>query len=170
MVITVLVATFLLLFALGVPIAFCLGISTLVTMLMTMDFLPAVATIAQRMAGGVNSFALLAIPLFILMAQLLDRSKVSDKLFEALYVVLGGIKGGLGLAVAAVCSWLGARAYDGRAFLVLRQLPDAAARRAARPPPWPPSSRSSAGSRRGSPVPLRAERPGGASRVRARDE
>ena len=56
MVVLILVTTFVLLFVLGVPIAFCLGISTLATMLMTMDFAPAVTTISQRMAGGVNSF------------------------------------------------------------------------------------------------------------------
>jgi tripartite ATP-independent transporter DctM subunit len=38
------------------------------------------------------------------MAQLLDRSKVAEALFEALYIVLGGIKGGLGLAVVVVCT------------------------------------------------------------------
>ena len=47
---------------------------------------------------------LVAIPLFIMMAQLLDRSKVADELFETLYVVLGGLKGGLGLAVVVVCT------------------------------------------------------------------
>jgi tripartite ATP-independent transporter DctM subunit len=51
-----------------------------------------------------NNYVLVAIPLFILMAQLLDRSKVADQLFEALYVVLGGLKGGLGLAVVVVCT------------------------------------------------------------------
>ncbi len=51
-----------------------------------------------------NSYVIVAVPLFILMAQLLDRSKVSEQLFEALYIVLGGIKGGLGLAVVIVCT------------------------------------------------------------------
>ncbi|QTA82124.1 C4-dicarboxylate TRAP transporter large permease protein [Desulfonema limicola] len=54
--------------------------------------------------GLMDNYVLVAIPLFILMAQLLDRSKVSDALFEALYVVLGSIKGGLGLAVVVVCT------------------------------------------------------------------
>jgi tripartite ATP-independent transporter DctM subunit len=36
------------------------------------------------------------------MAQILDRSKVSEGLFEALYIVLGGLKGGLGMAVIVV--------------------------------------------------------------------
>ena len=54
--------------------------------------------------GLMENYTLVAIPLFILMAQLLDRSKVSDSLFESLYVVLGSIKGGLGLAVVLVCT------------------------------------------------------------------
>ena len=54
--------------------------------------------------GLMNNYVLVAIPLFILMAQLLDRSKVADELFETLFVVLGGLKGGLGLAVVVVCT------------------------------------------------------------------
>ena len=54
--------------------------------------------------GLMENYTLVAIPLFILMAQLLDRSKVSDALFESLYIVLGSIKGGLGLAVVLVCT------------------------------------------------------------------
>ena len=62
----ILVAVFVVLFALGVPVAFCIGTATLASFLLAVDFLPAVTTVAQRMAGGLNSFALLAIPLFIL--------------------------------------------------------------------------------------------------------
>lgn len=54
--------------------------------------------------GLMENYTLVAIPLFILMAQLLDRSKVSEALFESMYVVLGSIKGGLGLAVVLVCT------------------------------------------------------------------
>ncbi|MBM9603314.1 TRAP transporter large permease [Desulfopila inferna] len=48
------------------------------------------------------NYTLVAIPLFIFMAQILDRSKVSEGLFDALYIVLGGMRGGLGLAVIVV--------------------------------------------------------------------
>ncbi len=48
------------------------------------------------------NYTLVAIPLFIFMAQILDRSKVSEGLFDALYIVLGGLRGGLGLAVIVV--------------------------------------------------------------------
>ncbi|MCB2186400.1 MAG: TRAP transporter large permease subunit [Deltaproteobacteria bacterium] len=59
---------------------------------------------ANNMWGLMQNYVLVAIPLFILMAQLLDRSKVAEKLFESLYVVLGSVKGGLGLAVVVVCT------------------------------------------------------------------
>ena len=59
---------------------------------------------ANNCWGLMNNYVLVAIPLFIFMAQLLDRSKVADELFETLYVVLGGLKGGLGLAVVVVCT------------------------------------------------------------------
>ena len=59
---------------------------------------------ANNAWGLMNNYVLVAIPLFIMMAQLLDRSKVADELFETLYVVLGGLKGGLGLAVVVVCT------------------------------------------------------------------
>jgi tripartite ATP-independent transporter DctM subunit len=59
---------------------------------------------ANNAWGLMNNYVLVAIPLFILMAQLLDRSRVADELFETLFVVLGGLKGGLGLAVVVVCT------------------------------------------------------------------
>jgi tripartite ATP-independent transporter DctM subunit len=54
--------------------------------------------------GLMDNYTLVAIPLFILMAQLLDRSKVAEALFDSLYIVLGSIRGGLGLAVVLVCT------------------------------------------------------------------
>jgi len=52
--------------------------------------------------GISQNYVLVAIPLFIFMAQILDRSKVSEGLFDALYIVLGGLRGGLGMAVIVV--------------------------------------------------------------------
>jgi tripartite ATP-independent transporter DctM subunit len=57
---------------------------------------------ANNAWGIFLNYTLVAIPLFIFMAQILDRSKVSEGLFEALYIVLGGLKGGLGMAVIVV--------------------------------------------------------------------
>ncbi len=57
---------------------------------------------ANNSWGLMQNYVIVAVPLFIMMAQVLDRSKVSEKLFESLYIVLGGLKGGLGLAVVVV--------------------------------------------------------------------
>lgn len=54
--------------------------------------------------GTFTSYTLVALPLFIFMAQLLDKSKVAEKLFDVLYLDLGSIKGGLGIAVVVVCT------------------------------------------------------------------
>ena len=92
--------------ALGHPLAYTLAaIATLFGLIDNGFNIPALFDMFVNNTWGImQNYVLVAIPLFILMAQLLDRSKVSDKLFEALYVVLGGIKGGLGLAVVVVCT------------------------------------------------------------------
>jgi len=107
-VVLVLVATFVLLFVLGVPIAFCLGLSTLATMLMTMDFVPAVTTVAQRMAGGVNSFALLAIPLFILSGQLMAQGGIARRIIAFAKALVGSLPGGLAFVNVISCALFGA--------------------------------------------------------------
>jgi tripartite ATP-independent transporter DctM subunit len=103
------VAMFLTLIAaitLGHPLAYTLAaVATLFGLIDNGFSIPMLFDMFANNAWGLmNNYTLVAIPLFILMAQILDRSKVSDALFESLYVVLGGIKGGLGLAVVVVCT------------------------------------------------------------------
>ncbi len=57
---------------------------------------------ANNAWGIFLNYTLVAVPLFIFMAQILDRSKVSEGLFDAMYIVLGGLRGGLGMAVIVV--------------------------------------------------------------------
>jgi len=106
--IAVLILVFVALFVLGVPIAFCVGASTLATMLMTMDFDPAVTTIAQRMAGGLNSFALLAIPLFILSGQLMAQGGIASRLIRFSKAMIGMVPGGLAFVNVISCMLFGA--------------------------------------------------------------
>ena len=108
MVVFILVSTFFILFALGIPIAFSLGLSTLATMLFTMDFIPAVTTIAQRMAGGINSFALLAIPLFILSGLLMARGGIARRVIDFSKAVIGSLPGGLAYVNVISCMLFGA--------------------------------------------------------------
>jgi len=57
----------------------------------------------ERIYGTMDNFVLVAITLFILMGNFLTMSGVADELFKALRVLLGPIRGGVGLAVIAVC-------------------------------------------------------------------
>ncbi|MGB5631108.1 MAG: TRAP transporter large permease [Woeseiaceae bacterium] len=106
--IALLIIVFVGLFALGVPIAICIGLSTLATMVVTMDFLPAATTIAQRMAGGLNSFALLAIPLFILSGQLMAQGGIARRLIEFSKALIGMVPGGLAFVNVISCTLFGA--------------------------------------------------------------
>lgn len=91
----VLALTFASLLALGVPIAYSIGIATVVTMLTGIQVAPALTTTAQRMATGLNSFALLAIPFFILAGQLMNSGGLARRLIDFAKSLLGTLPGGL---------------------------------------------------------------------------
>jgi len=91
----VLIVVFGALLLLGVPVAFAIGIGTLVTMLLGMAANPALITVAQRMATGLDSFALLAIPFFILAGQLMNRGGIARRLIDFAKAVIAMLPGGL---------------------------------------------------------------------------
>jgi tripartite ATP-independent transporter DctM subunit len=93
--VAVLLASFVLLLGLGVPIAICIGLSAGLTLLISVDALPAVTTLAQRIATGLDSFALLAIPFFILAGQLMNRGGIARRLSNFARSLLGMLPGGL---------------------------------------------------------------------------
>ncbi|MDP2301758.1 MAG: TRAP transporter large permease [Ignavibacteria bacterium] len=93
--ILILVLSFVLLLSLGVPISFSIGISSLLTMLMSIKLVPALTTVSQRMATGLDSFALLAIPFFILAGQLMNSGGIARRLIEFAKVIVGKLPGGL---------------------------------------------------------------------------
>jgi tripartite ATP-independent transporter DctM subunit len=103
----VLIVIFFVLLFLNVPISFSIGIATLVTMLFSIDFFPAVTTIAQRMIGGVNSFALLAIPFFILSGLIMGSGGVAKRLIECAMALIGMLPGGLALVNVLSCTLFG---------------------------------------------------------------
>ena len=104
----ILITVFFALLLLNVPISFCIGLATLCTMLLSMDLLPAVTTLAQRMAGGLNSFALLAIPFFVLSGLLMGRGGIAKRLIEAAMALVGSLPGGLALVNVLSCMLFGA--------------------------------------------------------------
>ena len=103
-----LVLGFILLLALGVPVAFCVGVATTLALLFSVDFGPAVTTMAQRMAGGINSFALLAIPLFILSGLLMGQGGIARRLIRFARCLVGTVPGGLAFVNVLSCTLFGA--------------------------------------------------------------
>ena len=98
--------TLILAITLGHELAFTLAaVATLFGLIDNGFNIPSLFFMFANNAWGLfNNYTLVAIPLFIFMAQLLDQSKVAEALFEALYIVLGSVRGGLGLAVVVVCT------------------------------------------------------------------
>ena len=88
----------------GHPLAFVLGGLSIIFGLIG-DWGPGIFTLfANRIYGTMNSYVLLAIPLFIFMAQFLDQAGVTEELFDALRYLLGPLRGGIGIAVIIVCT------------------------------------------------------------------
>lgn len=83
-----------LLFA-GVPISFTIGISAIAALLVSLEPAPAATVVAQRLATGLDSFALLAIPFFILSGQLMNRGGIARRLIDLAKVIVGRFPGGL---------------------------------------------------------------------------
>ena len=93
--IVVLVVSFFFLLTVGVPIAYSIGVAGVLTMLVHIDSLPALTTYALRMASGLDSFALLAIPFFILAGNIMNSGGIALRLIDFAKVLVGRLPGGL---------------------------------------------------------------------------
>jgi tripartite ATP-independent transporter DctM subunit len=81
----------------GMAIAFAMGITSLIVVVVDRGIgnIP-FGMIAQRMVYGVNSFPLLAIPFFLLAGRLMNTSGITDRIFNFCNVLIGHVRGGLG--------------------------------------------------------------------------
>ncbi|UCF57840.1 MAG: TRAP transporter large permease, partial [Deltaproteobacteria bacterium] len=85
--------SFLLTMALGIPVAFCLGITTLAALIVLADI--PLYLIPQRMFTGMDSFPIMAVPFFILAGELMNASKITDRIVLFSKTLVGRIRGGL---------------------------------------------------------------------------
>lgn len=90
---TILFGTFTLLMVIGMPIAFCLGIASLATVLY-MGLPPIV--VFQQLNSGMNVFAMMAIPFFIFAGDLMVRGGIATRLIRFAAGIVGHLRGGLG--------------------------------------------------------------------------
>ncbi|MDW6092194.1 TRAP transporter large permease [Vibrio rhizosphaerae] len=91
--VTLPIAALLFLFVLGIPVAFCIFIATLTYFLLN-NHLPMMILI-QRLAGGLDSITLLAIPFFIMAGVFMNYSGISKRLLKFSEVLTGHMNGGL---------------------------------------------------------------------------
>ncbi|MCL4134613.1 UNVERIFIED_CONTAM: hypothetical protein GTU68_051103 [Idotea baltica] len=80
---------------LKVPVAYSIGISTTISLLLNIDKLPGLTTIAQRMTTGIDSFALLAIPFFVLAGEIMKRGGIANRLINFAKSLVASLPGGL---------------------------------------------------------------------------
>lgn len=93
--ILVLFVSFMGLLAYGVPVAYAIGISTTITLLINIAFMPSITTVSQRMTTGIDNFALLAIPFFILAGEIMNRGGIANRLIDFAKSLIGSLPGGL---------------------------------------------------------------------------
>ena len=106
--IAILLIVFVVLLVIGVPVAFCIGVATLAALLVSLEGGPALATMAQRMVSGLNSFALLAIPLFILSGVIMGQGGIAARLIHFAKCLIGMVPGGLAFVNIISCTLFGA--------------------------------------------------------------
>ena len=104
MALIILGATFFGFLALGVPVAFAIGLSALCTILY--EGLP-VAVLFQQMMSGMNVFSFLAIPFFVFSGELMLYGGIADKIVAAARSMVGHIRGGLGMSNVVACTLFG---------------------------------------------------------------
>ena len=101
----ILFGALIILLTIGVPVAFSLGLASLATMVY-LD-IPLVVAF-QRMAAGMNVFALMAIPFFIYAGELMNQSGIAERLVKFAHSLLARVRGGLGLVNVSSSMMFGA--------------------------------------------------------------
>lgn len=96
----ILIALLVFFMLLGMPVAYSLGTTSIIAYLMYVSQVPGrefcAGLIAQRVVDGVNSFPLLAIPLFLFAGRLMNEGGITERIFRLANDFVGRFKGGLG--------------------------------------------------------------------------
>lgn len=92
--ITFMLVVFFLLLLTGTPIAFCLGI-TAVLVFLKMDAPMLMQIVPLKFFSGIDMFALMAMPLFMLAGEIMNRIQVTHRLVDLANVLIGNIRGAL---------------------------------------------------------------------------
>lgn len=100
---------------LSVPIAISLAVSTLIVFFIIYPSQPMVINLAQAMLTSADSFPLMAIPFFMLVGTLMEKTGIARKLVEVAEVLTGAMPGGLGMAAVVASIFFAAISGSGPA-------------------------------------------------------
>ena len=106
---------FILCLLLAIPISISLGIASVIPKLLEPSFTASGSFVIRSMFGGIDSFPLLAIPMFVLSGIIMARGGVSKKLFEVFSYFIGDFTAGMPCAVIITCLFFGAISGSGPA-------------------------------------------------------
>jgi tripartite ATP-independent transporter DctM subunit len=96
--------TFTLFLLIGVPVAFAIGLSSIITILYA--GLP-ILVVFQKMVGGMQVFSFLAIPFFIFAGELMLYGGIADRIVRFANSLVGHVRGGLGMSNVVGCTLFG---------------------------------------------------------------
>ena len=88
---------------LGLPLSFVLGGVSIIFIYATWGP-QAFYMVAAQTWGAMNKFTLVAIPLFIFMAMILEKSGTANDLYEMMYLWFGPVNGGLAIGTVVICA------------------------------------------------------------------
>lgn len=118
MIAAVLFLSFAILLLIGAPIAVCLGVSSVLAMLVQGAGRPIVtimSSLPQLFAASTSKFVLLAIPFFILAGNIMEKAQISKKLIRLAEACVGHTKGGLAIVCVIVACFFAAISGSGPA-------------------------------------------------------
>ena len=94
---------------LGIPVAFAFGASAIFAAMLDPDLgLEVFGLLPYRIYGIMQNFTLMAVPLFIFMGFILEKSKIAENMLESIGKLFGPIRGGLAIAIVIVGAILAA--------------------------------------------------------------
>ena len=104
----ILFGSFAVFLILGVSVSMALGAATMGTILFSPDIAITIAVTPQRIFGGLESTSLMAIAFFVLAGNLMTKGGISRRLVDLANSMVGGVRGGMSLALVLACTFFAA--------------------------------------------------------------
>lgn len=104
--ITALFVALVVLLLLGVPVFAALGLSSLIAIVGFSNY--PIMIVVQRMVGGVDKFSLMAIPFFILAANVMKTGGIANRILDWAQTLVGHLRGGMAITTEVACMFFGA--------------------------------------------------------------